>query len=374
MRGSVFRDESSQWAFVVDVPSADGSRRQARRRGYRTRADAQKALQRLMGQIASGDFVEPSKLTLRQYLEQMWMPTLPAVVRPSTADTYKRLVDRHVLPALGAMRLQRLDRARIAAWVGELTSSGLSAKSVRNIHGVLAKALSDAVELELVSRNVAARTRSLPRTTNPGPRVWSGDQLRLFLDSTSEDELGTLWRFIAATGCRRGEALGLRWVDLDLAAATACITRQRTIAGGSVVEGAPKTSAGARTIALDASTVRALRTWRKRQTEHRLSTGAAWIDSGLVFTHTNGAGLWPQMVTARFRQAAADAGLPPIGVHGLRHSAATFMIASGVNPKVVQQRLGHANVSVTLGLYTHVLPAHDREAAALLGSALGEIP
>jgi len=192
--------------------------------------------------------------------------------------------------------------------------------------------------------------------------VWSSEQLRLFLDSTAGDELGVLWRFLAATGCRRGEALGLRWSDVDLAARTATIVRQRTIASGSVVEGSPKTSAGARTVSLDNGTVAALRLRHRQQAQDRLAAGRSWIDTGLVFTHQNGGGLWPQMVTARFKQSALVLGLPHIGVHGLRHTAATFMIASGINPKVVQQRLGHAHVSVTLGLYTHVLPAHDREA------------
>jgi integrase len=374
MRGSVFKDDSGRWAFVIDLPPREGKRRQARRRGYATRRDAQTALQKLVGEIATGVFVEPSKVTIKDSLELQWLPSLPALVRPTTADTYERLVKRHVLPALGPTKLQQLDRAAVASWLVGLTTAGLSPKSVRNIHGVLAKALADALELELVSRNVAAHPRALPPAKRPEPRVWSSDQLRVFLGSTAEDRLGTLWRFIAATGCRRGEALGLRWVDVDLEAGTACITRQRTIAGGSIVEGEPKTPSGARTVALDAGTVRALRAWRKSQTEDRLAAGAGWIDSGLVFTHPHGAGLWPQMVTASFREAARLAGLPHLGVHGLRHSAATFMIASGVNPKVVQQRLGHANVSVTLGLYTHVLPAHDREAAALLGKALGEIP
>jgi integrase len=370
MRGSIKKDESGRWCFVVDVRTPSGGRRQIRRRGFTTRRAAEQALQHLLGEVASGAFVEPSRLTVADYLTEYWLLALPAVVRPTTADTYERLVRRHIIPAFGDVRLQRLERAQVASWVSGLARSGLAPKTVRNIHGVLAKALADAVDLELVNRNSAARPRTMPRAVPADPQVWRPEETTAFLSATAEDRLGALWRFIAVTGCRRGEALGLCWTDVDLAAGAAVIKRQRTIAGGSVVEGPPKTAAGKRTVALDEGTVRALRAWRRVQARDRLRHGATWIDTGLVFTTPTGGGLWPQRVSATFRDLALELELPHIGLHGLRHTAATFMIASGINPKVVQQRLGHANVSVTLGLYTHVLPAHDRDAAELLGRAL----
>jgi integrase len=226
------------------------------------------------------------------------------------------------------------------------------------------------MDLELVNRNVASRPKGLPPATKRTPRTWTAEQVGEFLRSTANDRLAPLWRFFAVTGCRRGEALGLRWAEVDLDGGTATIVRQRTIAGGSVVEGAPKTGAGARTVALDAGTIGQLRSWRSAQAAERLLMGAGWANTGLVFTHADGRGLWPQTVTRRFGQLSETAGLPSIGVHGLRHSVATHLIARGVNPRVVQQRLGHAHVSVTLGLYTHVLPAHDREAAASLADAI----
>jgi integrase len=173
-----------------------------------------------------------------------------------------------------------------------------------------------------------------------------------------------LWRLLATTGCRRGEAVGLRWADMNLDAGTVTITDQRTMAGGRVVEGSPKTQAGARTVALDPGTVVALKAWRAQQSAERLAMGRGRPDNGLVFTHTVGGGLWPQMVTSRFKSIAIDLELPLIGVHGLRHSAATWMIDAGVSPKLVQQRLGHADVSVTLWLYSHVMPGRDADAAA----------
>jgi integrase len=123
-------------------------------------------------------------------------------------------------------------------------------------------------------------------------------------------------------------------------------------------------------VSLDAGTVEELRRWRAVQNEERLVMGAGWPKADLVFTHPDGSGLWPQTVTRQFREIAGRVELPEIGVHGLRHTAATWMISQGISPKVVAERLGHAHVSITLGLYTHVLPAHDRAAAEAFAGAL----
>ena len=183
-----------------------------------------------------------------------------------------------------------------------------------------------------------------------------------------------MWRLLATTGMRRGEALGLRWGDVDLDSGTLTITNQRTIAGGKVVEGEPKSAAGRRTIALDAGTLSTLKAWRAVQAQERLVMGAGWAPGGYVFTWPTGEPVWPQKVTAWFRSHADRLGLPQIGVHGLRHSAATWMIAAGESPKVVTHRLGHAHVAITLQLYAHVMPAHDRAAADAFAAALDGHP
>jgi len=197
----------------------------------------------------------------------------------------------HILPDLGAIPLQRLDRGHVGAWITRLSAKGLSPKSVRNIHGVLAKALADALDLDLVVRNVAAKPKGLPRGRRPVPRAWTPEQLRTFLEGTSGHRWFPLWRFVAVTGCRRGEALGLKWLDVDLSARSVTILRQRAIAGGSIVEGAPKTNTGARRVSLDGATVDALREWRALQEAERRFIGSGWVDTGLVFTHPDGSGL-----------------------------------------------------------------------------------
>ena len=165
----------------------------------------------------------------------------------------------------------------------------------------------------------------------------------------------------------------MRWSDIDLDVATVSLRRARVVAGGRVVEGPTKTMAGERSIALDAETMSVLRSWKSAQSAARLVMGAGWGNEvGLVFTKPGGTPLYPQTITALFKRISLDLGLPTIGVHGLRHSSATMMLASGISPKVVSQRLGHANVSITLDTYSHVLPAHDRAAADFIGRTLAK--
>lgn len=370
--GSIRKDdESGRWFFVIDLPRVEGKkRRQVWRGGFKTKREAQAALDAHKAERAHGLNVDPSRITVGAYLLDHWLPSIPGRVRPTTVDSYERITRTRIVPLLGPIVLQKLERAAVQRWVNELVGQALAPKTIKNAVMVLHKALDDAIEAGLLARNPASRLRALPTVEKPAPKVWSAAQVGTFLAATSGDRLAPMWRLLATTGCRRGEALGLRWEHVDLDAGTVTIIGQRTIAGGRVIEGQTKSRAGARTIALDPATVEALRTWRRQQAAERLMMGAGWQGTDLVFTNPDGGGIWPERVTVEFQRTARQLGLAPIGPHGLRHSAATAMVAAGVSPRVVQQRLGHANVGITLDLYTHVLPSHDRDATNALGAAL----
>jgi integrase len=344
--GHIKRDASGKWFFVLDVtPPGAAQRKQAWRRGFRTKKDALEALDELKRQLATGVYVQPSKLTVERFFVDRWLPSL--TVRPTTADTYRRLVRLYMIPTLGDVPLQRLDRARVAQWLAELTATGLSPKTVRNVHGVLSKALTDAVDMDLAARNVAKGPKALPRLEPRPPRAWTVPQLQQFLDGVTGDELAPLWRFLAMTGCRRGEALGVQWSEVDFAAATVTITSQRTIAGGSVVTGPPKTRAGQRIIAVDEHTLAVLRALRAEQREYRVMMGAGWRGGDLVFTHRDGTPLWPQRVTARFHAIAVRARLAtdrrtrPTAQRGDVHDRERPQPASRAATPRPRQRLRH---------------------------------
>jgi integrase len=375
MSGSVKQDKQRRtWYFKVDVPSANGGRKQAHKRGFRTKKEAEAALAELEASVRQGTYVMADPTTLAEYLNDTWLPSINSRVRATTADGYRRIVKTHIVPSLGGVKLQALNEPLVEAWVASLVSSGLNPKTVRNIHAVLSKALTDAMRLRLVARNAVSRAL-LPKVTTPQPRAWRPEELRAFLKRVEADRWATMWRLYAMTGMRRGEVLGLRWSDVDLDDGSLRVVWQRTVAGGRAVEGRPKTASGERTVALDPATVASLRTWRKAQAAERLAVGPAWIDEdGHVFTWPDGDLLWPQSVTRWFREHCVALGLPTVGVHGLRHTAATWMIATGESPKLVSERLGHSNVSITLQTYSHVLPSQDRAAAGRLAAAIDGSP
>jgi len=187
----------------------------------------------------------------------------------------------------------------------------------------------------------------------------------------SQQRLYPLWRFLTMTGCRRGEALGLTWRDLDIEGGRVAITRALVPAGGKLVETEPKTKRGRRLIALDAETVAVLRQQAATQLGEQQKLGDEWIDSGRVFTAANGAQLHPERISALFARLVRAAALPPIPLHGLRHTYASLALAKGVNAAIVSRRLGHATVAFTLDIYSHVLPQVDAEAAEFIAAFVG---
>ena len=187
------------------------------------------------------------------------------------------------------------------------------------------------------------------------------------------DRLYPLWLTLAMTGLRRGEALALRWADVDLERARLSVRRSLVPINGTVEVHEPKTSRGRRLVALDPFTVSVLRAWSRRQKEERLEWGPAWTDSGLVFTRPDGKLIHPERVSKAFRVAVKKSGLPQIHLHDLRHTHATLALAAGVHPKVVSDRLGHATVAITLDIYSHAIPALSEEAAATVAAlVMGE--
>jgi integrase len=195
----------------------------------------------------------------------------------------------------------------------------------------------------LVEGNPAARVDGKPRAKRAdlSEKVWTPEELHLFLESVGNDPHKVLWEVTALTGLRRGEVLGLRWSDVNLDEGELSVRRTWVMVGGSPRESSPKTHGSRRSVSLDTRTLAALRSHKVRQNELRLKSGQVWQDLGVVFTRGDGSHLRPDWVSRRFRKLVAEAGLPQIPFHGLRHSHATALLAAAQNPKVVQERLGH---------------------------------
>jgi integrase len=354
-------------------------RRRETRGGFATRKDCQAALTRKLTTLAEHTYVLPSRLSLREFLLKVWLPAIESGVRETTLYGYRMLVEQHLVPQLGAVQLQNLNAAQINAHYAQLLnegrvhgSGGLSPNTVHHVHVVLHRALRDAVKWGYLQTNAAgsadpprasAQHRELP--------VWSEEQLHAYLDSVAEQRLYPLWRFLAMTGCRRGEALGLTWCDLDIENGRVAIKRALVPVGGKLRETEPKTKRGRRLIALDAQTVAVLKKQASSQLAEQQALGDNWIDSGRVFTQDSGAQLHPERISALFARLVRAAALPSIPLQGLRHTYASLALAKGVNPAIVSRRLGHATVAFTLDIYSHVLPQVDAEAAEVIAAFAG---
>jgi integrase len=383
MRGHI-RKRGSKWAVVVDVgrDPDTGQRRQKWHSGFDRRKDAEDALTRILGQLGDAAYVEPSKLTVSEYLTARWLPAIRTRVRPSTWDSYRRNVERHLVPRLGHQRLQRLTGDQLNAMYAELLADGrrdgegLSPRTVRYLHAIVRRALEDAVRWHLVARNVAEQADPPKQTRNrEAMRGWMAEQLRAFLDHVRDDRLYALWLLLASTGMRLGEALGLGREHLDLDASRASVRRNLVAVRGRGDEreafwSEPKTEKSRRAVALDPATVDALRAHRKRQLEERMALGPAWQDRGLLFCREDGLELDPDWVSKRFERLARAASLPAIRLHDLRHTHATLALQAGIHPKVVSERLGHSTVSMTLDTYSHAIPAMQEDAAAKVAALI----
>jgi integrase len=367
--GSIRKDpQRGTWYFVIDT-SQGGKRRQVKRRGFTSRAEAQRELDKVRGVAPTGRAHRPDRSTLAVYLTERWLPTLEASPRLKVTSIagYSNAA-KHLVRHLGRKRLDQLapdDFTRLYATLrrsGGRHGQGLSERSVRYVHVTARKALGDAVRWRLLGFNPVSEADP-PAQQQPKPRAWTPAEVAAFLVAAEQDRWWPLWLTAATTGMRRGELAGLRWENLDLDKATLVVTHNRVVLGHAVVEYDTK-NRKARTISLDASTVEALRAWRRAQREERLYIGPTWLNAdGRVFVWQDGSPLHPALITRTFRRIADSAELPPLTLHGLRHSWATSALRAGVRTKVVSDRLGHASTRITDDIYTAHVDELDAEAA-----------
>jgi integrase len=244
----------------------------------------------------------------------------------------------------------------------------IAPSTVARFLAVLRSALGTAVKTRRLAHNPAQHIE-LPEYRRPEIRPWSPAETGQFLDAVRGERLAALYELMLLEGLRRGEACGLRWADVDLAAGTVRVRHNRVEAAGRVVENAPKTRAGERHVELGTQSVQVLIAWQGRQAIEHVELGLAWTDTGHVFTREDGLPLRPENVSREFKRLTAAAGLRPIRLHDLRHLSASLSIAAGVRPEVVSKRLGHSATRITTDLYGHLLEGVGR-AASDAGAAL----
>jgi len=365
---------STLWYVIVDLPrGVDGRRRQKWHGGFRTRKAAEAVRARLVYELSTGFYVEPSTMLLRDWLADYWLPVVETRVKPTTFNAYRSCVNHHIVPSLGGIELGKLRPQLVNGLYQRLlthghtkTGSALSPASVLNVHVVIRKALADAVDAGLIPANVAERAKPpRPETRSEELRYWTPGELRSFLELIQGHRLEASLYLLAMTGARRGEIAGLRWVDVDFEAARITIRQALLAISGEVYVSSPKSYRG-RTIDLDRQSVIQLEAHRDRQRREKAAFDGDYIDSEYVFRKLDGTRLNPRTLSQTFRWVADESDLPRIRLHDLRHTHASIAVKAGVPIGVVSERLGHASPEFTLHRYSHVMPGMQREAADLI--------
>jgi integrase len=355
--GTIVKRRDGRWVAAISL----GGRRRKWFYGT-TREEVHRKMTAALHAMNTGSLADSRGLTVSDYLNQ-W---LDEVVRPSvrtwTYRGYEVHVRLHINPVVGHMSLERLDPRHVQSMLNQKLKDGMAPKSVRYIRGTLRNALNQAVKWGLVVRNAAALVDG-PRVPTYEIQAFTPDEARQFLLAARGDRLEALYSVALTLGLRQGEALGLRWQDVDVRLGYLRVARQLQRFDGVFQLVEPKTARSRRTIVMPPSISKILDEHRTRQTEERAKGGKDWNEWDLVFTRADGHPLDGTVVTHQFHRFLTNAGLPQRRFHDLRHSCATLLLAQGVSPRVVMEILGHSHIALTMNTYTHVVPELRRDAA-----------
>jgi integrase len=375
MSGHIVERGPNRWAIVLET--REGGQRKQKWHSFKgTKREARDYLAKLRTELKEGRYVEISKQTVAAFLTR-WLEHIRTQVSPKTSERYGEIIHNNILPVLGFQVLSKLQPAQISAAYAKATrrdgKAALAPRTVRHMHRVLSQALTQAVIWRELPHNPAALVK--PPKAEPKPiATLTPQQAATLLDRLSHSRVYWPSMIALATGMRRGEILALRWKNIDFDRSIAHVVEsveQTKVA----IRFKPPKNGKSRAVTLPAFAVKELRRLKLEQAQELLRLGIRQSGETLVCGRADGETLQPLSLTyefARFMEGMKD--IPRVRFHDLRHSHATQLLASGVHPKVAQERLGHSSISVTMDLYSHVTDTMQEDAAkqvdAILGAAL----
>lgn len=329
-----------------------------------TKKSAEATLRKMIADVESGGIAVASAMKVEDWMEQwlrLYLPNIEATTRAS----YEEKTRNYIVPVLGKITLKSLKTENIQSWVNGMSAKGLSPKTIRNAFNNLNAALKKACVLRMIPYN-PCEGAELPKLKRYQGEVFDTTAIADALEKAKGTDMYLIILLLAMVGLRRGELLALKWKHVDFASKTLRVEENMVLADGAIITKAPKSSAGARTVRVGDEVIVALKEAKADYFRDRTEMGAGFHDNGYIIRKKNGDSYRPDSITQKWERFLEKNGLPHIRLHDLRHSNATALIQAGVSPKVVQQRLGHADINITLNTYTHVLPSMDEEAAATL--------
>lgn len=373
MAGQIIKRGDRTWLVRVFVGrDGQGKRRYLNKTIKGGKKDAEAYLSKTLTEISTETFIEPSTLTLDEFLDNWLEVAARPRVSQRTADGYADLLQRYIRGPLGHKRLNKLQPLDIQRVYGAMLARGLSARVIRHTHSVLHNALKQAVKWGMITRNPSDLVE-LPKVPHKERRVLSPDEAVRFLAATHTSLHGLVFEFALLTGMRPEEYLALKWADIDFERSTSTVRRALVRHKGSWSFQETKTARSRRTIFLPAQLLHRLAAHKRQQAAQRLQLGSLWQSFDLVFCSETGTPLSiPNLTYRYFRPILEKAELPRLRLYDLRHSCATLLLIAEENPKVVSERLGHSTIVLTLDTYSHVLPTMQQNATAKLEKLLYE--
>jgi len=364
--GSIYRRRNGTWSAIATLP--DGRRKHI----YgKTRDQVRGKLAEILHAMQNGSFTDARGKTLGEFLDQWLADVVKPRVRAWTFAGYEVHVRRHIKPVLGRVPLEKLSPQHVQHLLNRKLEEALKPKSVRYLRGTLRTALNEAVRWGLVSRNAAALVDG-PRVERFDIQPFTPAEARVFLDSIAGERLEALYSVALTMGLRQGEALGLRWQDVDVELGYLRISKQLQRVHGAPQLVEPKTARSRRTLAMPPMITKSLEQHRVRQRQERSNAGNRWAETDLVFASTEGKPLDGTAISKGFHSLLKRAGLQQRRFHDLRHSCATLLLVQGVSPRVVMDVLGHSQIGLTMNTYSHVIPDLRRDAADRMQDLLAE--
>ncbi|MFP7295816.1 tyrosine-type recombinase/integrase [Neobacillus niacini] len=349
------------WYFVLELgKDANGNRKQKRKRGFKTKKEAEAAFAETQDMLNKGTYIEPSKVTYKEFIGE-WLKTKKINIGPQTFEIYQIIVNTHIIPFLGGLSLQNIKTIHIQNLVNDLVEKGYASDSVRKIHAVIRNTLEYASEdLKLIPINPAKKIVLPKKKSSTEITVWNEDQLKAFLGVAKHERTYNIFVLAIFTGMRQGELLGLSWKDVDLDGRTLKVTQTLKGDAKEIMKGA-KSKTSIRTIPLNEFSINALKEQKRLQEKEKNEIGIAYNQENLVFCSEVGTPIHRSNLRRVYNRLIKEANVPKIRFHDLRHSHATYLLSKGVNIKVISERLGHSDIKITLNTYSHVGESMQKE-------------
>ena len=378
IRKNELKSGKASYSFIVETEAdLETGKRQRIYKTFKTKKEAEKAMQETMAKINNHSFVKDSKITVKAFLLEWLEVYIKPHMSPTTTDSYVTQVEKYIIPALGNKKLQDLKTVDIQKFYNQLKEKSplsgkpLSAKTIKNIHMNLQAALDKAVEDEIITKNPAKKVE-LQKAKKYQADVYNMEDILEVFKAAKDTDLELAIHILLLLGLRRGELLALRWVNVDFQNGYVNIVENAVRIGksGKTLIKAPKSESGVRKIQVPSSLLKMMKKSRAEYWQNRMKHGKDFNDTDLVVCQENGSPYTVGYFSQKVQRFIKRNGLKKVRLHDYRHTCATQMLRLGISPKVAQKQLGHSSFGITMDTYSHVLEEMELEAADIMERAI----